>query len=126
LIGRNDLPRDGFIARANESPDSSLGDDASEARSGHLEKERQMGKIALSLAMSLDGAIQSPGSTEVPFKYRRWAMDFDGGTKGCRFNYEEEFGLEAQNAEALLLGRGTYEAMQAFLADGGRVGSPTG
>jgi hypothetical protein len=35
-------------------------------------------------------------------------VDFD-------FNYEEEVGLEqAQNSEALLLGRVTYGAMQAF------------
>jgi hypothetical protein len=40
---------------------------------------------------------------------------FDGGPEGARFNYEEKVGLEqAQNSEALLLGRVTYEAMQAF------------
>jgi dihydrofolate reductase len=67
-----------------------------------------MGKIALSQNISLDGVMQSPGPTDVPFKYRGWAVDFD-------FNYEEEFGLEqARNCEALLLGRVTYEAMQAF------------
>jgi dihydrofolate reductase len=69
-----------------------------------------MGKIALSQATSVDGVMQSPGPQDVPFKYRGWAVDFDGG-----FNYEEEVGLEqAQNAEALLLGRVTYEAMQSF------------
>jgi dihydrofolate reductase len=67
-----------------------------------------MGKIALSQNTSLDGVMQSPGPADVPFKYRGWAVDFD-------FNYEEEVGLEqAQNCEALLLGRVTYEAMQAF------------
>jgi dihydrofolate reductase len=67
-----------------------------------------MGKIALSQNISLDGVMQSPGPTDVPFKYRGWAVDFD-------FDYEEEVGLEqAQTAEALLLGRVTYEAMQAF------------
>ena len=47
-------------------------------------------------------------------------MDFDPGREGDRFKLEE-----AQNAEALLFGRVTYEAMQAFwptaegeLADG--------
>jgi dihydrofolate reductase len=66
-----------------------------------------MGKIALSQNTSLDGVMQSPGPTDVPYKYRGWAVDFD-------FNYEEEVGLEqAQNSEALLLGRVTYEAMQA-------------
>jgi dihydrofolate reductase len=67
-----------------------------------------MGRIALSQNISLDGVMQSPGPTDIPFKYRGWAVDFD-------FNYEEGVGLEqAQNAEALLLGRVTYEAMQAF------------
>jgi dihydrofolate reductase len=74
-----------------------------------------MGKIALSQNTSLDGVMQSPGPTDVPFKYRGWAVEFGGGPEGARFNYEEEIGLEqAQNAEALLLGRVTYEAMQAF------------
>ena len=73
-----------------------------------------MGKIALSQNTSLDGVMQSPGPADVPFKYRGWAVDFD-------FDYEEEVGLEqAQNSEALLLGRVTYEAMQSFwpTADG--------
>jgi dihydrofolate reductase len=68
-----------------------------------------MGKIALTQLTSLDGVMQSPGSTDVPFKYRGWIMDFDLGPEGDRFKLEE-----AQNAEALLLGRVTYEAMQAF------------
>jgi dihydrofolate reductase len=68
-----------------------------------------MGKIALSQNISLDGVMQSPGPTDVPFKYRGWAVDFDGGREGGRFALES-----AQNAKALLLGRVTYEAMQAF------------
>jgi dihydrofolate reductase len=68
-----------------------------------------MGKIAVSQNVSLDGVMQSPGSTDVPFKYRGWAVDFDGGPESDRFQLEQ-----AQNAGALLLGRVTYEAMQAF------------
>lgn len=68
-----------------------------------------MGKIALSQHLSLDGVMQSTGPTDVPFKYRGWIMDFDRGPEGDRFQLEQ-----AQNAEALLLGRVTYEAMQAF------------
>jgi dihydrofolate reductase len=68
-----------------------------------------MGKIALSQHTSLDGVMQSPGSTDVPFKYKGWIMDFDRGPEGDRFQLEQ-----AQNSEALLLGRVTYEAMQAF------------
>jgi dihydrofolate reductase len=68
-----------------------------------------MGKIAVSQNLSLDGVMQSPGSTDVPFKYRGWAVDFDGGPESDRFQLEQ-----AQNAGALLLGRVTYEAMHAF------------
>jgi dihydrofolate reductase len=68
-----------------------------------------MGKIALSQNVSLDGVMQSPGTTDVPFKYRGWAVDFDAGPESDRFQLEQ-----AQNAEALLLGRVTYEAMHAF------------
>jgi dihydrofolate reductase len=68
-----------------------------------------MGKIALSQNISLDGVMQSPGHTDVPFRYRGWAVDFDGAQEGGRFALES-----VQNAGALLLGRVTYEAMQAF------------
>jgi dihydrofolate reductase len=68
-----------------------------------------MGKIVLTQLTSVDGVMESPGSTDVPFKYRGWIMDFDAGPEGDRFKLEE-----AQNADALLLGRVTYEAMQAF------------
>src|SRR5918996_5583085 len=68
-----------------------------------------MGKIALSQHTSIDGVMQSPGSTDVPFKYRGWVVDFDTGPERDRFQLEE-----AQNCVALLLGRVTYEAMQAF------------
>ena len=68
-----------------------------------------MGKIAITELTSLDGVMQSPGSTDVPFKYRGWSLDFDIGPEGERFKLEE-----AQRAEALLLGRVTYEAMRAF------------
>jgi dihydrofolate reductase len=68
-----------------------------------------VGKIAVTQLMSLDGVIQSPGHTDVPFKYRGWAVDFDSGPEFEQFKLEE-----AQKSEALLLGRVTYEAMQDF------------
>jgi dihydrofolate reductase len=68
-----------------------------------------VGTIALSQNTSLDGVMQSPGHTDVPFKYRGWAVDFGGGPEGDRFQLEQ-----AQNCEALLIGRVTYEAMHAF------------
>jgi dihydrofolate reductase len=74
-----------------------------------------MGKIALSQNVSLDMVMQSPGPSDVPFKYRGWAVDFDRGDDDGRFELES-----LQNAGALLLGRVTYEAMQSFwpTADG--------
>jgi dihydrofolate reductase len=71
-----------------------------------------MGKIALSQSYSLDGVIQAPGAPDEDrrggFEHGGWAMDFD-------FNYGEGVGLEqAQNCEALLLGRVTYEILQAY------------
>ena len=78
-----------------------------------------MGKIVLSQATSLDGVMQAPGGPDEDrrggFEHGGWAMDFD-------FNYGDEVGLEqAQNSEALLLGRFTYEVMQAYwpTAEGG-------
>jgi dihydrofolate reductase len=68
-----------------------------------------MGRIAVSQNVSLDGVMQSPGTTDVPFKYRGWAVDFDAGPESDRFQLEQ-----AQSSEALLLGRVTYEAMHAF------------
>ena len=68
-----------------------------------------MGKVVVTQLTSVDGVMQSPGHTDVPFKYRGWAVDFDAGPEAERSKLEE-----AQNAEALLLGRVTHEAMQAF------------
>jgi dihydrofolate reductase len=71
-----------------------------------------MGKIALSQSYSLDGVMQAPGGPDEDrrggFEHGGWAMEYD-------FNYAEGVGLEqAQNAEALLLGRFTYETLQAY------------
>jgi dihydrofolate reductase len=72
-------------------------------------KEQQMGKIVVSENVSLDGVMQSPGTTDVPFEHRGWAVAYEGGPESDRFQLEQ-----AQNAGALLLGRVTYEAMHAF------------
>jgi len=72
-----------------------------------------MGRIVISENASLDGVLQSPGPTDVPFKYRGWAVDFGGGPDGT-FDFERDFGLpQVQRADALLLGRVTFEAMQS-------------
>jgi dihydrofolate reductase len=79
-----------------------------------------MGKIVVSEHVSLDGVMQSPGSTDVPFKYKGWILDFDVGPEGERFQIEQ-----ARNADAVLLGRVTYEAMQPS-GPQRRASSPTG
>jgi dihydrofolate reductase len=74
-----------------------------------------MGRIVLSEDMSLDGVMQSPGPGDAPFRYRGWIFDFKVGPEGERFDL-----MQAQNSEALLLGRVTYEALGSFwpTADG--------
>jgi hypothetical protein len=39
--------------------------------------------------MSLDGVMQSPGQTDVPFEYRGWAVDFDAGPEFEQFKLDE-------------------------------------
>jgi dihydrofolate reductase len=80
-----------------------------------------MGKIAVSQNISLDGVMQtdgkmqSPGPTDVAFKYTSWEVDFGSSPEGAGFNYGDEVGIEqAQNSEAILLGRVTYEIFQAY------------
>jgi dihydrofolate reductase len=71
-----------------------------------------MGKIALSQSYSLDGVMQAPGA---PDEDRRGGFEHGGWAMGYDFNYGEGLGLEqAQNAEALLLGRVTYEILEAY------------
>lgn len=57
-----------------------------------------MGKIVVTEFVSLDGVIEEP----------RWTFDFDRAAEGDTFKYEELF-----EAEALLLGRVTYEGFAA-------------
>ena len=57
-----------------------------------------MGRIVVTEFMSLDGVMEEP----------RWTFDFERGEAGDRFKYEELF-----DADALLLGRRTYEGFAA-------------
>jgi dihydrofolate reductase len=57
-----------------------------------------MGRIVVTEFMSLDGVMEEP----------RWTFDFDRGPEGDAFKYEELFG-----AEAMLLGRVTYQGFAA-------------
>jgi dihydrofolate reductase len=66
-----------------------------------------MGKIAVTEFVSLDGVMEDPGGSE-DFKYGGWTFEIARGDDGDRFKLEE-----TMNAEALLLGRVTYEGFAA-------------
>src|SRR3954471_15754564 len=62
-----------------------------------------MGKIILTEFMSLDGVVEDPGGAE-DFEHGGWSFEFSRGDEGDRFKLDEALG-----ADALLLGRKTYE-----------------
>jgi len=65
-----------------------------------------MGRIVVTEFVSLDGVAQAPGGED--FRYANWSFEFDRGEAGERFKVDEALG-----AEALLLGRRTYEGFAA-------------
>src|SRR3954471_4749224 len=62
-----------------------------------------MGRIVVTEFVSLDGVIEDPGGAE-DYKYGGWSFEFDRGDDGNKFKLDETF-----EADALLLGRKTYE-----------------
>jgi dihydrofolate reductase len=66
-----------------------------------------MGRIVVTEFVSLDGVMQAPGGGE-DFKHAGWTFAIDRGAEGDKFKLDE-----ALNAEALLLGRVTYEGFAA-------------
>jgi dihydrofolate reductase len=66
-----------------------------------------MGRIVVTEFISLDGVIEDPGGSE-DFKYGGWSFEIERGEEGDRFKLDE-----ALNADALLLGRKTYEGFAA-------------
>jgi dihydrofolate reductase len=69
-----------------------------------------MGKIVVTEFISLDGVVEAPGGED--FKHPNWAFAFDRGDEGEQFKVDEALG-----AEALLLGRKTYEGFAAAWPD---------
>lgn len=64
-----------------------------------------MGRIVVSQFVTLDGVAEDPGGAEKDgFDRGGWAFRFDRGPEGDRFKLDE-----VMAAEALLLGRRTYE-----------------
>ena len=66
-----------------------------------------MGRIVITEFVSLDGVIEDPGGAE-DFEYGGWALEISRGDEGDRFKLDE-----ALAADALLLGRVTYEGFAA-------------
>jgi dihydrofolate reductase len=62
-----------------------------------------MGRIVVTEFVSLDGVMEDPGGSE-DFKYGGWSFEYNRGDDGDKFKLDETF-----DAEALLLGRVTYE-----------------
>jgi dihydrofolate reductase len=61
-----------------------------------------MGRLVVSEFITVDGVVEDPGGEG--FERGGWAFRFDRGSEGDRFKLEE-----VMAAEALLLGRVTYE-----------------
>ena len=62
-----------------------------------------MGRIVVTEFVSLDGVVEDPGGAE-DFKYGGWSFEIARGDDGDKFKLDE-----ALDADALLLGRVTYE-----------------
>jgi dihydrofolate reductase len=62
-----------------------------------------MGKIVVTEFSSLDGVMEAPGGED--FKYPGWSFEFERGEDGNQFKLDETL-----EADALLLGRRTYES----------------
>ena len=66
-----------------------------------------MGRIVITEFVSLDGVMEAPGGGE-DYKHGGWTFEIDRGTEGDQFKLDE-----ALAADALLLGRVTYEGFAA-------------
>ena len=66
-----------------------------------------MGRIVVTEFVSLDGVMEDPGGSE-DFKHGGWTFEIARGDEGDKFKLDEAFA-----ADALLLGRVTYEGFAA-------------
>jgi dihydrofolate reductase len=66
-----------------------------------------MGRIVVTQFVSLDGVMEDPGGAE-DFKYGGWTFEISRGDDGDKFKLDETMG-----ADALLLGRKTFEGFAA-------------
>ena len=66
-----------------------------------------MGRIVVTEFITLDGVVEDPGGSEGT-PYGGWAFKFERGAEGDAFKYDE-----TMSADAMLLGRVTYEGFAA-------------
>src|SRR4051794_11248370 len=66
-----------------------------------------MGNVIVSQFITVDGVVEDPGGSE-GFERGGWAFEFSRGDEGDRFKLDE-----VMTADALLLGRTTYEGFAA-------------
>src|SRR5262245_36863339 len=66
-----------------------------------------MARIVVSEFVSLDGVMEDPGGAE-SYRHGGWTFQFDRGEEGDKFKMDEVL-----DAQALLLGRVTYEGFAA-------------
>ena len=66
-----------------------------------------MGRIVVTEFVSLDGVMQAPGGGE-DYEHQGWTFAIDRGAEGDKFKLDE-----TKAAQALLLGRTTYEGFAA-------------
>ena len=66
-----------------------------------------MGKLIVTEFLTLDGVMEDPGGAE-SFERGGWVFRFERGAEGDKFKLDETLG-----AEAMLLGRVTYEGFAA-------------
>jgi dihydrofolate reductase len=66
-----------------------------------------MGRIVMSQFVTVDGVIEDPGGAE-GFERGGWAFEYERGPEGDQFKLDE-----VMAADALLLGRVTYEGFAA-------------
>jgi dihydrofolate reductase len=66
-----------------------------------------MGRIVVTEFVSLDGVIEAPGGGE-DYRHAGWSFEIERGDEGDKFKLDE-----TMSAEALLLGRVTYEGFAA-------------
>jgi dihydrofolate reductase len=63
-----------------------------------------MGRVVVTEFVSLDGVMEDPGGSE-DFRHGGWSFEISRGDEGDKFKLDE-----TMQADALLLGRVTYEA----------------